>query len=118
MARIDATLARLESAMAIETNVLLRETLARDLRYWVSRKASAVIATPPGDGRVAFGARVTIRRNNRTQSFRIVGVDEADAAQNLISVHAPLAAALIGASTGDIIEAAPPLGDIEILDVA
>lgn len=117
LAQIAAHIARLETALVSETNVLLRETLARDLRYWTARQASAVPAPPPSGDTVAFGATVTIRRGGRTQRFRIVGVDEADAAQGLVSVHAPLAAAIIGARMGDIVEAPPPLGDIEIVAI-
>jgi transcription elongation GreA/GreB family factor len=113
---IEAHVARIERAMADETNVLLRETLARDLRYWTARKASAELVPPPSDnGVVAFGARVTIARGPRRQSFRIVGVDEADAARGLISFRSPLAAAILGARKGEIIEAPEPLGEIEVL---
>ena len=41
LAAINAHVARIESAMKAEANVLLRETLARDLRYWTLRQASA-----------------------------------------------------------------------------
>ena len=118
LAQIEAHVARIEAAMKSETNVLLRETLARDLRYWEVRKASAQVVAPATDGAVAFGSTVTIARNDRTQSFRIVGVDEADAAHGLISYRSPLATALLGARAGDIIEAAGPLGEIEVLSVA
>jgi transcription elongation factor GreB len=46
-----------------------------------------------------------------------VGVDEADPAKGLISFRSPLAAALIGARAGDIIEAEKPLGEIAVLSV-
>ena len=115
LAQIDGHIARIEHAMKTEANVLLRETLARDLRYWEIRKASAQVVQPAPDGTVAFGATVTISRNGRNQTFRIVGVDEADASQGLISFRAPIAAAILGARAGDIIEGA--LGEIEIKDV-
>jgi transcription elongation GreA/GreB family factor len=100
--------------MKTETNVLLRETLARDLRYWEIRKSTAEMVTHSTDGTVAFGSTVTIQRKGRTQSFQIVGVDEADAARGLISFRSPLAQAILGARPGDIIEAPEPLGEIEI----
>jgi transcription elongation GreA/GreB family factor len=115
LAAIEAHVARLEAALKTEANVLLRETLARDLRYWEIRKASAEVAAPVADGSVAFGSSVTIERKGREQSIRIVGVDEADASKGLISFRAPLAAALLGARPGDIIEAPEPLGEIKIL---
>jgi transcription elongation GreA/GreB family factor len=114
LAQIDAHVARIEAAMQTEANVLLRETLARDLRYWTIRKASAEVATPLPDGTVAFGSTVTIARKDRTQRFRIVGVDEADPGKGLISFRSPLAQAVLGARPGDIIEADEPLGEIEI----
>lgn len=117
MAQIDAHIVRIETALRIETNILLRETLARDLRYWTVRKASAEIVAPASDGVIGFGAAVTIRRKGRIQTFRIVGVDEADPGKGLISFRAPLAQAVLGARAGDIIEPGEPLGDIEIHDV-
>lgn len=117
MAQIEGHIARIEAAMQTETNVLLRETLARDLRYWEIRKSTAEVVQPATDGAVAFGSTVTIQRKSRTQTFRIVGVDEADATRGLISFRSPLAAAILGARVGDIVEAAEPLGEIEIKDV-
>src|SRR5581483_10331503 len=104
-ARIEAHIARIDASMKPETNVLLRETLARDLRYWEIRKSTAEVVTPSPDGTVAFGSTVTIQRKGRTQTFRIVGVDEADAGKGLISFRSPLAQAILGARPGDIIEA-------------
>ena len=115
LAQIDAHIARIESSMNTETNVLLRETLARDLRYWAIRKSTAEVVRPSTDGAVAFGSTVTITRKGRTQTFRIVGVDEADAANGLISFRSPLAQAILGARPGDIIEAPEPLGEINII---
>jgi transcription elongation GreA/GreB family factor len=115
LAQIEAHVARIEDALKTESNVLLRETLERDLRYWTVRKASAEIAPPPMGDAVAFGSHVTIERKGRTQTFRIVGVDEADPACGLISFRSPLAAAVMGAREGDIVEAAEPLGEIAIV---
>jgi transcription elongation GreA/GreB family factor len=117
LAAIAAHIARIEAAMAGETNILLRETLARDLRYWTLRQASAELVQPPRDGSVAFGATVTITRKGRVQTFRIVGVDQADPANGLISFRSPLAAAILGARAGDIIEGGEPLGEIAVTDV-
>ena len=112
--QIEAHIARIEAAMKTETNVLLRETLARDLRYWEIRKSTATLAPPPDPDKVSFGSTVTISRKGRTQTFRIVGVDEADASKGLISFRSPLAQAVLGARPSDIIEAGEPLGEIEV----
>ena len=116
LAQIEAHIARIEAAMKTEANVLLRETLARDLRYWEIRKSTAEVVQASTDGTVAFGSTVTIQRKGRTQTFRIVGVDEADAAKGLISFRSPLAQAILGARPDDIIEAPEPLGEILIIE--
>lgn len=115
LAQIDAHIARIEAGMKTETNVLLRETLARDLRYWEIRKASAEVVETSDTDAVSFGSTVTIQRKGRTQTFRIVGVDEADASKGLISFRSPMAQAVLGAHAGDIIEADEPLGEIKMM---
>ena len=117
LAQIEAHVARIEAAMKTESNVLLRETLARDLRYWEIRKASAELVQPSSDDAVSFGSTVTIQRKGRTQTFRIVGVDEADAAKGLISYRSPMAQAVMGARSGDIVEADEPLGEITVATI-
>ena len=112
MAQIDAHIVRIEASMKSEANVLLRETLARDLRYWEIRKSTAELAPPPAADIVSFGSTVTIQRKGRTQTFRIVGVDEADASNGLISFRSPMAQAILGTRPGDVIEAGGPLGEI------
>ncbi len=87
-----------------------REALAkagRDVRYWSARRASAVVmASAPGADAVQFGSAVTIVRDDgREQTFRIVGEDEANPANGLISHVSPLARALIGKRVGDTVRA-------------
>jgi transcription elongation GreA/GreB family factor len=118
LAQIDAHITRIEAAMKTETNVLLRETLARDLRYWEIRKSTAEVIEEPTTDKVSFGSTVTICRKGRQQTFRIVGVDEADASKGLISFRSPMAQAILGAEVGDVIEATTSLGEIEIIKIA
>ena len=118
LAQIDSHIARIEAAMKSESNVLLRETLARDLRYWEIRKSTAEVAPAPATDIVSFGSTVAIQRKSRTQTFRIVGVDEADASKGQISFRSPLAQAILGARPGDIIEAGEPLGEITIIKIS
>ncbi len=115
LSQIEAHVARIEASLKSEANVLLRETLARDLRYWEVRKATAEVVTPPCDGTVSFGCTVTIERKGRQQTFRIVGVDEADASKGCISFRSPMAQAILGARPNDIIEADEPLGEISVI---
>jgi transcription elongation GreA/GreB family factor len=74
----------------------------RDLRYWSARRASAQLLENKSDGRVRFGGSVTIERDDgRTQTWRIVGEDEADPAKGSVSHVSPLARAVLGRRIGD-----------------
>jgi transcription elongation GreA/GreB family factor len=79
--------------------------IARDLRYWNARQATAQLTEPsPGDT-VQFGSTVTFRRmDGRTLSYRIVGIDEADPAKGTLSYVSPAAQALLGREVGEEIE--------------
>ena len=83
-----------------------RPRIARDLRYWKARQASATPVEPPAGApeEVAFGTRVTILRDGRAVSYTIVGEDEADPAHGLLSWASPLAKALMGARAADEVE--------------
>ncbi|MBA3517348.1 MAG: transcription elongation factor GreA [Rhizobiales bacterium] len=76
---------------------------ARDLRYYMARRASArLVELNGGSETVVFGRRVTFDRGDgRRQTFRIVGEDEADATEGSVSYVSPLARALIGKAAGD-----------------
>ncbi len=119
LAQIDAEIARLsaEQAGAGEDRGAAAP-IARDLRYWRARRASAqlVESSPAGD-RVQFGSTVTIERDDGwRQTYRIVGEDEADPTQGTLSYVAPLARAMIGRSAGDVIRVGD--GEAEIVAVA
>ncbi|MFL5237840.1 MAG: GreA/GreB family elongation factor [Rhizomicrobium sp.] len=119
LAKIAGEVERLELALAAETNVLLRETLERDLRYWRHSKASAQVVPRTAVGSaIAFGSAVTFARNGgKPQSIRIVGEDEADPKAGLVNFRSPLAQALIGAELGETVEMASPPAELEILKV-
>ena len=90
---------------------------SRDIRYFAERLRTAQLVTPPADfSAVAFGHRVTFRRDDgRRQAFRIVGEDEADPRNGLISYVSPVARALIGRAAGEIVLAGDR--EIEILSI-
>lgn len=109
LAAIEAALAEARAAYAaaqaqgsIEADRTAMARATRDLRYWSARRASAQLVEAPADGRVRFGGSVTIEREDgRTQTWRIVGEDEADPARGSVSHVSPLARALIGKRVGD-----------------
>jgi transcription elongation factor GreA len=72
-------------------------------------------------GRVVFGATVDVyeEETDEEHTFQIVGDDEADFKEGLISVNSPMARALIGKSEGDVAEVDTPKGvrHMEILEV-
>ena len=90
---------------------------SRDLRYWTARRGTAQVVPPPDDaGKVAFGCAFTIEREDGSQhTYRIVGEDEADAAQGRISRLSPMAMAVSGKAVGDL--ATVPNGEVEIIAI-
>ncbi|GAA5115018.1 transcription elongation factor GreA [Orbus sasakiae] len=66
-------------------------------------------------GRVIFGATVTVLNLDTDEeiTYRIVGDDEADFKQNLISVNSPIARGLIGKEQDDTVSIKTPGGDVE-----
>jgi len=77
----------------------------RDMRYYAERARTAQLTPAPASNEVvAFGHTVTFERDDgRTQTFRIVGEDEANPSQASISHGSPVALALIGKAVGDVV---------------
>ena len=73
------------------------------------------ITKMPNNGRVIFGSTVTVLNldNDEEQTYRIVGDDEADFKQNLISVNSPIARGLIGKEQDDVVTIRTPGGEVE-----
>ncbi|EYU16456.1 transcription elongation factor GreA [Photorhabdus luminescens] len=69
----------------------------------------------PKTGRVIFGTTVTVLNVNtdEEQTYRIVGDDEADIKENLISVNSPIARGLIGKEVDDVVIIKTPGGEVE-----
>lgn len=78
------------------------------------------VTTVAADGRVVFGATVDVvdEETGAEASYQIVGEDEADIKQGLISVRSPIARALIGKREGDIAQVQAPGGVRELEVVA
>jgi transcription elongation GreA/GreB family factor len=91
--------------------------LEMELRYLEKRIQTAIpvdIANHGGD-RIRFGATVElVDPEGRRYSFTIVGEDEADADQGLISWISPLARALLGREIGEVVTWQRPAGDLDL----
>ncbi len=66
-------------------------------------------------GKVIFGTTVTILNLDTDEelTYRIVGDDEADIKNNLISVNSPIARGLVGKSVDDVAKINTPAGVVE-----
>ena len=89
-----------------------------------SKLAAAQVIDPSGldaDGRVVFGATVDLeeQKSGVAVTYQIVGDDEADLKQGLISISSPIARALIGKEAGDVADVQAPGGvkSYEIVEV-
>ncbi|MDP2007479.1 MAG: transcription elongation factor GreA [Rubrivivax sp.] len=89
-----------------------------------SKLAAAQIIDPSGldaAGKVVFGATVDLEddASGTRVTYQIVGDDEADLKQGLVSISSPIARALIGKEPGDVAEVQAPGGvrHWEIMDV-
>ncbi|XOV77440.1 MAG: transcription elongation factor GreA [Aestuariibacter sp.] len=69
----------------------------------------------PNNGKVIFGVTVTLLNvsNDEETSYKIVGDDEADIKNNLISVNSPIARGLIGKELDDVVNIRTPAGTVE-----
>ena len=79
------------------------------------------VSTIDAGGRGVFGATVDLLNlgNNEAVTYQIVGEEEADMEQRQVSIGSPIARALIGKESGDIVEVKAPGGIIEyeVVDV-
>jgi len=87
----------------------------QDIEGKLSHAQVIDVSTIPHTGKVIFGVTVDLLNveTEETVTYRIVGDDEADAKNNLISVNSPIARALIGKEEGDVVVVKAPGGDIE-----
>jgi len=90
----------------------LSEARVRDIEAKLSNAQIIDIRSMPPSGKVIFGATVVlvdIAAGNDVR-YRIVGDDEANIANGLLSISAPIARAIIGKREGDEVEVKTPGG--------
>jgi transcription elongation GreA/GreB family factor len=106
LAEIESELARLREELGEAERSADREQIAlvsRDLRYWTARRENAELSVPePLSKVVRFGMSVKLAaEDGKTVTWKIVGEDEADAAEGTISHVSPMAQAMFGKGEGD-----------------
>lgn len=86
----------------------------RELEYKLSR-AEIIDITKLTGSIVKFGTTVFLYDNDTEEefSYKIVGIDEADIKNKLLSINSPLAKSIIGKSVGDEIKLHTPSGEKE-----
>ena len=105
---------------------------AREQQSFTERRINAIesalaeaqiidVTTIDAQGKVVFGATVDLLNieTDKEVTYQIVGEEEADINEGLISVTSPIARALIGKQEGDAVDVNAPSGVIEyeILEV-
>ena len=75
-------------------------------------RAEVIDITKLDGSNVKFGATVTLIdvESEKESTYKIVGEDEADVSQGMVSITSPIARALIGKEAGDEAEVAAPGG--------
>jgi transcription elongation factor GreA len=79
------------------------------------------VTTINAEGKVVFGSTVVVADEDTGDevTYQIVGDDEADIKQNMISISSPIARALIGKTEGDVAAVQTPGGvrNLEVVEV-
>ena len=90
----------------------LAEARIRDIEAKLSLAQIIDVEKLDAGSKVVFGATVHLvnAEDDTEKRYQIVGEDEADIRQGLISIRSPLARAMIGKREGDEIEVAAPKG--------
>jgi transcription elongation factor GreA len=93
----------------------------KDIEAKLSNATIIDVTTLDQNGKVVFGVTVDVadEESGDEMTYQIVGEDEADIKNNMISISSPIARALIGKSEGDVTEVQTPGGirELEILEV-
>ena len=86
----------------------------RDLEAKLSQCRVIDVTKMPNEGKVIFGATVTLLNLETEEkvTYQIVGEDEGDIKLNKISVTSPVARAMIGKMEGDEVTVQSPKGEI------
>lgn len=114
LAQIRARCAAVEALLPTLTEDAAIAEAKRDLRYWTTRQSTAQLVPDATGAKVELGCRVRFTLKGKERTVQIVGDDEAEPAQGLLSFSAPLSRALLGAEPGEIM---PFAGDEEAIEI-
>jgi transcription elongation factor GreA len=93
----------------------------QDIEGKLSNAQIIDVTQVPANGKVVFGATVQVLdlETDLEHTYQIVGDDEADSKQGLISISSPIARGLIGKTEGDtaLVQVPGGLRELEILQV-
>lgn len=93
----------------------------KDIEAKLSNATIIDVTTLTNTGKVVFGTTVVVadEETGDEVTYQIVGDDEADIKQNMISISSPIARALIGKQEGDMVEVKTPGGvrELEVVEV-
>ena len=81
---------------------------------------ATIIDKSDNDGKVGIGSSVELQYEDEddTESYKIVGSQEADPFNNKISNESPIAAAIMGKKVGEVVEVSSPDGVYSVKIVA
>ena len=97
------------------------EARIKDIEAKLSNIQVIDVTTIDAKGKIVFGSTVELLEpaSNKEMVYKIVGEDEADIKNGLISYSSPIARALIGKNEGDDVEFSAPGGEMhyEVIEV-
>jgi transcription elongation GreA/GreB family factor len=108
--------AELEAALLPLTDEAEVKKVRRALRYWSTVRRPRNWRRFRGEV-VEFGSTVTFALRGKAKTITIVGDDEADPADGLVSFSAPLSRAMMGAEEGDFADFGGEADAIEIQEI-
>ena len=89
----------------------LMEARIRDIEAKLANAQVIDVTAVNAGGKVVFGATVRLVASDGSEAkYQIVGEDEADIKNGLLSIGSPIARALIGKKEGDEVEVTTPSG--------
>lgn len=82
-------------------------------------KSAVIVSEHAVTGAVNIGSVVTVKKDDKTFIYTIVGSEEADVATNKISIKSPFGQAILGKKKGDKFSYSAPSGELSytVVDV-